>query len=37
MEQYLPKAAVVAEIDRLKNTSLKYGYNTMQKNISRFW
>ena len=31
MEQYIPKAAVVAEIERLKNTSLEYGYNTMQK------
>ena len=30
-EQYISKSAVVAEIERLKNTSLEYGYNTMQK------
>ena len=27
----IDKDAVVAEIERLKNTSLEYGYNTMQK------
>ena len=31
MEQYIPKSVVLAEIERLKNTSLEYGYNTMQK------
>ena len=27
----IDKAAVLAEIERLKSTSLEYGYNTMQK------
>ena len=27
----IDKSALVAEIERLKNTSLEYGYNTMQK------
>ena len=31
MEQYIKKSDLVAEIERLKNTSLEYGYNTMQK------
>ena len=31
MAQYINKDALVAEIERLKNTSLEYGYNTMQK------
>ena len=31
MEQYIDKSALVAEIERLKHTSLEYGYNTMQK------
>jgi len=31
MEQYISKSALLAEIERLKNTSLEYGYNTMQK------
>ena len=31
MTQYIDKDALVAEIERLKNTSLEYGYNTMQK------
>jgi len=31
MEQYIKKSAIIAEIERLKNTSLEYGYNTMQK------
>ena len=31
MEQYISKSALVAEIERLKNTSLEYGYNAMQR------
>ena len=31
MEQYISKSALVTKIERLKNTSLEYGYNTMQK------
>ena len=31
MEQYILKSTIVAEIERLINTSLEYGYNTMQK------
>ena len=31
MAHLIDKDAVVAEIERLKNTSLEYGYNTMQK------
>lgn len=31
MAEYILKSALVAEIERLKNTSLEYGYNTMQK------
>ena len=31
MAQYIDKSALVAEIERLKNTSLEYGYNTMQR------
>lgn len=31
MVQYINKDALIAEIERLKNTSLEYGYNTMQK------
>ena len=31
MAQYIDKTALVSEIERLKNTSLEYGYNTMQK------
>jgi hypothetical protein len=31
MVHLIDKDALVAEIERLKNTSLEYGYNTMQK------
>lgn len=31
MARLIDKDALVAEIERLKNTSLEYGYNTMQK------
>jgi len=31
MAHLIDKDALVAEIERLKNTSLEYGYNTMQK------
>ena len=31
MEHLIDKDALVAEIERLKNTSLEYGYSTMQK------
>ena len=31
MIHLINKSALVAEIERLKNTSLEYGYNTMQK------
>lgn len=29
--ELIDKTALLAEIERLKNTSLEYGYNTMQK------
>ena len=34
MEQYIPKSALVAEMNKLKNISLEYGYTTEQRIVA---